>query len=532
MTKIVDEFGRPIDVGALKEPQTSRIATLNNQYLTNHLDGLTPARLAAALRNADNGNLVEQHRIFSDMQERDAHMFAEMDKRKNSVIGLDWTIEPPRNATPTEKAHADYLTEVLTDLPDPIEDLILAMTDATGHGFAPIETEWRGAGKEWLPTFHPRPQEWFQLDQQNREIRLRDGSPSGAPLTRFGWVFHTHGKPKTGYAARMGLYRVLSWPFIYKTYGIGDFAEFLEIYGLPMIVGKYFSSATQEEKNSLYRAVVSLGHNARAIMPQEMALEIQKITGGGDATPHMTMVEWAERSESKAILGQTMSAEAKSTGIGSGNADLHSEVRHDILKADAREIAGTLTRDLLFPLLSLNRGGINDLRKCPRFVFDTGEADDIKDMADALPKLVGVGMKIPAQWAHDKLRIPVAADDEDMLAIAAPENALPPMLRPQPGEQTPDDDTAALAALSARAAIEQDALDELADEMASEWEPTISPLLSPVEALMDECATLEEFKARLPEIVGKMDASKLAELLAGGLFAARIEGRSVKKAKK
>lgn len=168
MTKLVDEFGRPIDVGALKEPQTSRIATLNNQYLTNHLDGLTPARLAAAMRDADNGNLIAQHRIFSDMEERDAHLFAEMSKRKNALLGLDWTIEPPRNATPTEKQHAEWLTEILTDMPDPIEDLILALMDAVGHGFASVEIEWRVSGPEWLPTFHPRPQEWFQLDQARR----------------------------------------------------------------------------------------------------------------------------------------------------------------------------------------------------------------------------------------------------------------------------------------------------------------------------------------------------------------------------
>ena len=51
MSKIVDQHGNPIDQGALKEPQTSRVASLQNEYLTNHLDGLTPSRLAATLRS-------------------------------------------------------------------------------------------------------------------------------------------------------------------------------------------------------------------------------------------------------------------------------------------------------------------------------------------------------------------------------------------------------------------------------------------------------------------------------------------------
>lgn len=527
MNKIVDQHGNPIDQGVLKEAQTSRVASLQNEYLTGSLDGLTPARLAATLRNADNGDLFAQHRLFADMEERDAHLAAEMGKRKLALLGLDWSIQPPRNPSAAEKAHAEWLTEVLTDAVDPIEDLILALMDGVGHGFAPVELEWRDEGDELLPAFIPRPQEWFQLDQHRREIRLRDMSVDGAALQSFGWVFHTHGKAKTGYLGRLGLHRTLSWPFLYKAYAIGDFAEFLETFGLPIILGKFFAGASPEEKASLMRAVTALGHDARAIMPQDMELEVQKIVGGGDSTPHLAMVDWAERSISKAILGQTMSAEAKSTGLGSSNGDLHREVRRDILKADAREIAGTLTRDLLYPLIALNRGNIDGLRRCPRFVFDTGEAEDIKLFAESLPKLVGVGMKIPVAWSHDKLRIPQPANEnEEYLRVAAPANVLNPELRPEPGKATPAD-KAALAALSAGgndAAV--DAIDDLADLMASDWEASMTPMINPLQRLADECKTLEEFRERLPAAIARMDASVVADLLTRGLFAAHLDGRA------
>ena len=102
MNKLVDQYGQPIDKGVLKEPQTSRVASLQNEYLTSNLDGLTPARLAATLRNADSGDLFAQHRLFADMEERDAHLAAEMGKRKLALLGLDWRIEPPRNASAAE----------------------------------------------------------------------------------------------------------------------------------------------------------------------------------------------------------------------------------------------------------------------------------------------------------------------------------------------------------------------------------------------------------------------------------------------
>jgi phage gp29-like protein len=239
-----------------------------------------------------------------------------------------------------------------------------------------------------------------------------------------------------------------------------------------------------------------------------------------------------------------MSAEAKSTGIGSGNADLHDQVRQDILKADARQLAATITRDLLYPLIALNRGGIDSLARCPRLIFDTSEPEDLAAYAESLPKLVAAGMRrIPTAWVHEKLRIPEAAADEPTLGVDPPAAGKPPAA-PAPGtpaadqEEASDDEAAAdpadtppaaLAALaaSARQAAERDALDELADLMGEEWQPTVDGLLTPIDRLAAEAATLEEFRDRLPEVIGSMDTTAVADLLARGLFAAYVAGRAV-----
>lgn len=512
MPAIVDQWGRPIDQAVLNEPQTARVSALSNEYLSGSLDGLTPGKLKSILRDADQGNLIAQHRLFSDMEERDAHLYAEINKRKLALLSVDWTIAPPRNATAAEVAHAEWLTEVLTDAVDPIEDLILALMDGVGHGFAPVELEWRREGRELLPAFRPVPQEWFQLDQARRKIQLRDATPNGAELISFGWVFHTHGKPKIGYSGRAGLHRVLSWPFLYKAYGIGDFAEFLETFGLPIIVGKYFSGASAAEKSSLMHAVQSLGHDARAIMPAEMELEIQKIVGGGEKSPHLAMVDWADRAQSKAILGQTMSAESKSGGLGSGNADLHREVRHDILEADAREIAGTITRDLLYPLIALNRGNIDGLRRCPRLVFDCSEPEDIKVFADALPKLVAVGMRVKTEWAHEKLGIPLA-DEKDIVLSTAPATAAPVPSDPE-----------ALAALAANPKSSIPPSVSLSRQLSSAAQPTVDELLASIRKMIDEASDLASLQAALVNSYGDLDTKELTRLMSAAFALAELQG--------
>jgi len=522
MPTILDQYGRPLRTQALAEPQTTHIAALAHEMVESHLDGLTPARAARILRDADQGDILAQHQLFDDMLDRDAHLRCEWDKRTGAPLTLDWSIEPPAHASGTEKKAAAWVEETLRDVVDDLEDVILSLMDGAGHGFAAVELEWSRDGDVWLPKFHPRPQTWFQLSRDRRALRLRDGSAEGAEPIPMGWMLHQHREAKTGYLGRAGLFRAVLWPFLYKAYSIGDFAEFLETYGLPIIVGKYMAGASEAEKSTLLRAVSTLGHDARAIMPEGMALEIQQIaSSGGSGNKHLDMVAWAEGAQSKAILGQVLSAEAKATGMGSGVADLHAEVRRDILVSDARQLAGTLTRDLVYPLIALNRSGIDGLRRCPRWVFDTGKAEDLKLYATALPLLAAGGARIPVSWVHEKLRIPEADEGEAVFGV-------PPS--PAGGDGTPPAALAALAALTADLNPTGDALDAaIAAELAG-WQEVAAPLTAPIEAAMAASVaageTAAEFLARLPALLEQMDADPLAERLAHMATVARLAGNA------
>lgn len=521
MAQIVDQYGKPIDTGVIQEPQTSRVAQLANAYLTPMLDGLTPARLAAILRNADNGDLMSQHRLFADMEERDTHLLAEIGKRKLALLNLDWDIVPPRDASAAEKKTAAWVKDVLTDAADPFEDLLIACMDGVGHGFAATELEWRKEGGELLPAFHPRPQEWFRLSIDRREMRLRDGTAEGAVLTSFGWVFHTHGKAKTGYLGRMGLHRALIWPFLYKAYAIGDFAEFLETYGLPIIVGKYFAGASADEKASLMRAVTALGHDARAIMPADMSLEVQKITAGGSGGgTHLEMVSWADKAQSKAILGATLTSQADGKSSTNALGKVHEEVRRDLQKADGRQVAGTLTRDLIYPLIALNLGGVDGLRRCPRLVFDTSEPDDLTAFSEALPKLSPL-FDIPVSWAQERLRIPAPQDGE---AVLRPPVAPPPPPVDNAGGKPPIP-PAALAALSALPP--GSAIDPLAteiDQLAAAVAPSWSAMLDAIRAEVDQATNLAALSNRLTEIYGGLATGEMVRVMAAAFALAELKG--------
>ena len=208
---------------------------------------------------------------------------------------------------------------------------------------------------------------------------------------------------RSSYIARTGLFRVLAWPWLFKNFAVRDLAEFLEIYGLPLRLGTYNPNTSDDKaRATLLRAVIGIGHDAAAIVPEGMKIEFKE-AAKGESTPFDSMIGLMERSTSKAVLGGTLTSGEGEHGT-QALGKVHNELRHDLKKSDARQLATTLTRQLVYPILAVNRGRTS-LHRCPRLVLDTQQPEDIKLLADSLPKLVNMGMRIKsglgAQQAQD-----------------------------------------------------------------------------------------------------------------------------------
>lgn len=521
MVQILDQYGNPIQREVLNEPQTSRLGWVTHEFADHPSRGLTPQRLHRILEDAERGDIAAQHDLFVDMEEKDAHIFAEMSKRKRAILTLDWSIEPPRDATPAERKQTAQLQEQLRDIAD-LDDVFLDALDAIGHGFSALEIEWQRLGSDWLPrSLTHRPQRWFQtVPTDGNALRLRDGTADGAAPWQFGWVIHRH-RAKSGYVTRAGLHRVLAWPYLFKNYSVRDLAEFLEIYGLPLRVGKYPAGATDDEKATLLRAVAGIGHAAAGIIPEGMLIEFQNAAQGSHE-PFQAMMNWCERSQSKAILGGTLTSQADGKSSTNALGTIHNEVRHDLLVSDAGQLAGTLTRDLLYPMAVLN-GGQVDPRRMPRLVFDTREPEDLKLYADALPPLVALGVQVPVSWVHDKLAIPAAKDNEPVLVAPRPDMALPPELRPKPAQ----------AALSYRHVALNDQGEVIyPDQAALDAASVPDALNAGLDALMATAilairdgATPDDAIAALAAAYPDMDDTAISEILARAIFVADVWGR-------
>lgn len=411
------------DRTALETNQTAEIAWLANQWQEHPTVGLTPERLNRLLTDAEQGNLTAQADLFSDMEEKDTHIFSEMDKRKKGLNGLEWNVTPPKNATAQEKKMAEEVAEWMDDIKD-FEMFLFDAMDGVGHGYSCQEIEWHQMGSLWLPKSfeHVNARNFMTPYSQPNELRLNDGSPDGADFWDFGWFIHRH-KAKSGYIARSGLHRVLSWPFLFKNYGVRDIMEFLEIYGLPIRLGKYPSGATAEEKTTLLRAVMMIGRNAGGAIPQGMSIDFES-AATGDTDNHMALIKWCEQSQSKAIVGGTLLSQADGKTSTNAQSKTH-EVQFDkLVKSDAKQLSRSITDSLISHMMRINYPNITEDRY-PAFAFDTSDIEDMETFSNSLDKLVKVGMKIPRSWAHEKLGIPEPADDDEPVLGVQAEQTTP-----------------------------------------------------------------------------------------------------------
>lgn len=70
------------------------VGDVNDKYSTYPSNGLTPRRLARIFRAADGEMYLSRWNSSREMEEKDTHLFSQLQTRKLAVTGLDWEVQP------------------------------------------------------------------------------------------------------------------------------------------------------------------------------------------------------------------------------------------------------------------------------------------------------------------------------------------------------------------------------------------------------------------------------------------------------
>jgi phage gp29-like protein len=540
MAELIDVHGRPLKSTLKKEIAEPTLTGVRSLMIDAVAPGLTPQRMAAILRAAEQDQPRDYLTLAEEMEERDCHYISVLGTRKRALTRLDIVIEEGAEDGSTKEI-ADEVRR-LTERPVFL-DLIGDLVDALGKGYAVAEILWDTSGSRWMPAeFVFRDQRFFLFDRlTRRKLRLAvDGSLEGEPLPPFKFVGHVP-RLKSGVPIRGGLAKPAAWAFIFKSYTLKDWAAFAEVYGMPIRVGKYGPNASSEDRQKLLAAVRNIGTDAAAIIPETMTIEFVEAGKGvstGGAAVFSGLTDYLDKQISKLVLGQTMTTD---DGASLAQAKVHQTVRVDIQAADAVQLENTINRDIVRPFIDLNWG---PQQVYPRITLPVAENEDLTALAGNLAKLVPLGFRVREAELRDRFGF---ADPEEGELVLGPNGVEAYSPRPDPKPEPSDDNdaprpkprktqnrqarkntakarkAAADVTMSRTLEIEKD-LDALEERGLGDWEEVVDPLLAPVRQAANDAATYDEFLARLPTAFAGMDAGRLIEFLATAMAQARGMG--------
>ena len=522
---LVDRRGMPIEKNVLTEEIDGASVTGVRSPLTSYPgDGLDPSRLAAILREADCGDPERYLELAETIEERDLHYAGVLATRKRSVSQLDVTVDAA-SEDPAHRTHADTVASWLKR--DELADELFDMLDAVGKGYSFTEIVWDSSEGQWsVDKLEWRDPRWYRFDRIDGATPLRlDDYGLERELPAFKYI-SARIRAKSGLPVRSGIARIATWAWMFKAYTQRDWAIFTQTYGQPVRLGKYGPGATEQDRDTLLRAVSNIAADCAAIVPESMMIEFVEARNLG--TGHQNYrdrCDWLDRQVSKGVLGQTATTDAIAGGHAVGKE--HREVQGDIERADCRQMAACINRDLIRPWIMLEFG---PQEVYPRVRIGRAEETDVKLAVESVEKLVPLGLRVGRKQMNDLIGIGEPDDDDELLTPAAmPAPGAPEQMEPdepdpdEPGE--PDAAGADRREMPANAAARGDAIDAAAAKILADDDGKIARALTAgLEEKIAAARSLDEIPAILAAHADAVDVAALGDPLARLMFAARLAG--------
>ncbi len=535
MATLLDQFGREITV--TKRPETREIAvtTIRDRWSAYPSSGLTPQRLAAIFKEADAGEVYRQAELFEEMEEKDTHLFSELQTRKNAVHGLDYDIQPFSESA-EDKRIADFVADCIFNL-EHFDDAVLDLLDAIGKGYSLCEILWAidggravVGGLTWIhakkAVFYDRGGDLWARSVEVPKI-LTEAEPAyGETMPPFKLVYHRY-KARSGYDTRAGVLRVCAWMYLFKNYALKDWVAFAEVFGMPLRIGKYDPGAGKEDKDALVAAIRSLGSDAAGIISKNTEIEfVEAVQKGGTQILYEVLANFCDKQVSKAILGQTATTEGTPGKL--GNEDAQDKVRHDLIKADAESLAKTIRFQIVRPLVGYNFGWDKPL---PWFKMLFEPPEDLKELSEVYVNLSKINFPLTAQHISERFKVPLPEKGDEILSPARNPEAPTDRNNPTAGKKGPvgDDLPPGRVVVASAAGISDSAPDSstaIARKTGAEAMPYADAMVDALRGIVMDAQSLEEIRRRLLNVYGEMNPEELGALIARAMMLAHLAGRA------
>ena len=491
---------------------------------------LTPELALRALRCArDLSDVPFFVKTAMEALRRSPNLQSLMQTRVLALTALPLIAEPSGTKLADKKA-AEAAQEVLSS--EPVESILThLLLTGTYLGFGVAQCFYDTSTQPWtLTSVEEVPPHYLTFDKNDARtpylLPLEMGGPL-QPLSENKFIYHRpgliSGNPVTSGVAYAALfYEAL------KGLAQRGWVGFVELYGQPIRVGHYpqglgATAAGKKDLDVLKRALRDLGGDAWAMLPETMKIEIvEAASRNGSAEVYERLCRFQDEQLAKLILGGSLTGGTGSSGSGSGKGlgQIHNELRHDVMKGDAKSLGNTIRRCVIKPITGWNFG---PNAAVPKVYFQFEVVKDIAVRVKAVCDLSDRGFKVPAAEMYSLLDIRPPTPGEDVLGALA---ATAPTTASGPSAPSNAMTAKFSAAPAAAVTLVLDELDTLGAELLSSDEYALAnaavddALLKAIEGH----GSADSLKAALISAVKSGDIAGLQAIFAAGTTAARLAG--------
>ena len=262
-------------------------------------------------------------------------------------------------------------------------------------------------------------------DPMHRKLLKYQGSMDGVSIDDFPDMLFV------GSERDLGIYAELLPAVLYKRGDMSDWAQFCNIFGMPIREYTY-DAGDEDARRRVIADARRQGANAAYIHPKESELKLVEAgnkTGSSDL--YRTFAEYWDSKMSIRVLGNTLTTDAKSTGT-QALGSVHKEEEDEMNSDDRDFILDILNYDMrpIFASLGFNvEGG--------EFVYAKKDKINPAQQIDIVQKLSSMGLPIDDDYLYETFCV---AKPDNYKQLKEEKEAAKAAFREQLGLQVNDDD--------------------------------------------------------------------------------------------
>jgi phage gp29-like protein len=386
--------------------------------------------------------------------------------------------------------------------------------DATNKGFSVGEVMWQAKDGEYsVLDVQAKNQRRFTFDEDANLKLLTSAAPyKGEPLPQRKFIVHSVGS-KDGSPYGLGLGNKLFWPVLFKRQDITFWLTFADKYGSPTAVGTYPRGSSEDDQNKLLGVLRTIAHDTGIIIPEGMMIDLLEAKRSGATDVYEPLARYMDEQISECVLGETMSTTAQGAGLGSGQANVHNEVRVEAAVDDDYLLNATINGSLVRWIVDLNMPGAG----YPTFKRDFAEPEDLEKRAKRDQALRQMGADFTPEYITKTYGEGVIWQQGQPPPSAT---ALPPI---DEGADPAFAETLRHTAAGARA--DQLVLQQAAEKLAGRRR-LLQQRVDDLHTLLEETGDLVKFREGLVELLRGEPPAEVTESLSRAGFSAQMLGRT------